>query len=164
MPDVNIKHGPKRRPKLTYGASKPFSYIDIYRATPVDRIRLIKAGVPAVTAKRMITDLHFDQQVLLKALNLKTATINRKAARDEALSAEEGERVLGIAKLVGQLEVMLEESGNPDGFDAPAWLSGWLRRPVPAFGGVKPIDLLDTMEGQSLVSQALAQMQSGAYA
>lgn len=147
-------------------ASRPFPYLDIYRASPADRIRLIKAGVPAAKAKRMITDLHLDQQVLLGALNLKTATVNRKAARGETLSPEDSERVIGIAKLVGQLEAMLEDSGSDTaaGFDALTWLSEWLRQPVPALGGAKPIDLLDTMEGQALVAQALAQMQSGAYA
>ena len=44
------------------------------------------------------------------------------------------------------------------------WLSGWLRTPVPALGGTRPIDLIDTMEGQALVSQVLTRMQSGAYA
>ncbi len=68
-----------------------------------------------------------------------------------------------IAKLIRQLEVMLEESGNPAGFDAPGWLSRWLREPLPAFGARKPIDLLDTIEGQALVSQALSKIQSGAY-
>lgn len=160
MSDAGVKSGDQPARVV----SSPFRYMEIYRASPVDRIRIIKAGVPAAKAKRMITDLHFDQRVLLGALNLKTATVNRKAARDEALSPEDSERVIGIAKLVGQLEAMLEESGDPDGFDATEWLSRWLREPVPAFGGVKPIDLLDTMEGQSLVAQALAQIQSGAYA
>ena len=59
---------------------------------------------------------------------------------------------------------MLDEAGDPKGFDAPSWLSRWLREPASVFGGTKPIDLLDTMEGQSLVSQALGQVQSGAYA
>lgn len=145
-------------------ALRPFSYLEIYRASPADRIRIIKAGVPAANAKRMITDLHFDQQALLGALNLKTATVNRKAARGEVLSPEDSERVIGIAKLVGQLEAMLEDSVAEGDFDALEWLSGWLREPMPAFGGVKPIDLLDTMEGQALVSQALTQIQSGAYA
>jgi putative toxin-antitoxin system antitoxin component (TIGR02293 family) len=154
----------KRNEKRAPASSSPFPYREIYRASPADRIGIIKAGVPAMKAKRMITDLHFDQAILLRALNLKTATVNRKAARDETLSLEDGERVIGIARLVGQLEAMLEESGDQQGFDATAWLSQWLRAPLPAFGGLKPIDLLDTMEGQAMVSQALAQVQSGAYA
>ena len=154
----------KRRTRPAGVVPKSFPYIDIYRASGVDRIRLVKAGVSAITTKRMILDLRLDQQVLFKALNLKTATVNRKAARNEVLSPDESERVLGIAKLVGQLENMIEESGDASGFDALAWLSRWLRAPLPAFAGVRPIDQLDTMEGQALVSQALAQIQSGAYA
>lgn len=139
-------------------------YIEIYRSSPLARIKMIRSGVKAGDAKQMISDLHFDQQALLRALNLKTATVNRKAARDEALSMEEGERVLGIASLVGQLEAIVEESGDPEGFDATQWLSRWLREPLAALGGEKPLSLLDTMEGQSLVSDTLAKVQSGAFA
>lgn len=150
------------------GAGKPdvpaMSYIDIFRATPEDRIRMIRLGVPATKAKRMISDLHFDQQAFFGALNLKTATVNRKAARNEALSTDESERVIGVARLVGQLEAIVEESGDPEGFDAPQWLSKWLREPLPALGGMQPLDLLDTMEGQTLVSDTLAKAQSGAFA
>lgn len=148
----------------TRGASAPITYSEIFRASPSDRIRLIREGVPARQAKRLIADLRVEQSILFDALNLKTATVNRKAARDEALSPEDGERVIGMARLVGQLEAILAESGDAEGFDAPAWLAQWLRAPLPALGGVRPIELLDTMEGQSLVSQALARIQSGAYA
>lgn len=141
-----------------------FPYVDLFRAAPVERIEFIKAGVSARKVKILITELHLDQNVMFDALSLKTATVNRKAARDEVLSVEESERVVGLAKLVGQLEAMVEESGTGEDFDAPTWLSRWLREPLPALKGAKPIDFLDTMEGQALVSRALAQIQSGAYA
>ena len=150
--------------RTAVAAASPFPYVEIYQATPVERIRQIKAGVHASKAKRMITDLRFDQQEFLSALNLSTATVNRKAAKNEPLTPDESERVMGVAKLVGQLQAMVEESGEPEGFDATGWLSRWLREPVPALGGTRPIDLLDTMEGQAMVSKVLAQMQSGAYA
>ena len=54
--------------------------------------------------------------------------------------------------------------GNAQGFDATAWMSRWLNEPLAALGGVRPMDLTDTMEGQGVVSTALAPMQSGAYA
>jgi uncharacterized protein (DUF2384 family) len=79
------------------------------------------------------------------------------------VSAEESERVIGLAKLVGQLEAMIQESGDLTGFDARAWMAGWLTEPLAAFGGARPADLIDTMEGQGLVSSALAKLQSGAY-
>lgn len=146
------------------GARHGLLYTEIYRSTPQARIKMIRTGVKAGDAKQMISDLHFDQHALLGALNLKTATVNRKAARDEALSSEESERVLGVASLVGQLQAIVEESGEPDGFDATLWVSRWLREPLPALGGEKPLSLLDTMEGQALVADTLAKVQSGAFA
>lgn len=145
-------------------SERPFPYVDLFRASSIDRIRVIRAGVPARKLKLFITAMHMDQRVMFDALNLKTATVNKKAVADQLLSAEDSERVLGLAKLVGQVEAMVEESGDPKGFDGAAWLSTWLRNPVPALDGVSPIELLDTMEGQALVSHTLAQMQSGAYA
>lgn len=153
---------PRRKSKVD--AVRPFAYMELYRASPVDRVGVIKKGVPAKMLKLFITELHVDQKVMFDALNLKTATVNKKAAKNQPLSTEDSERVIGLAKLVGQLESMIEESGDPEGFDAPEWLSTWLREPLPALSGVKPIDLLDTMEGQAMVSQALAQIQSGAFA
>ena len=76
----------------------------------------------------------------------------------------ESERVIGFARLVGQLDSMLDDAGGAADFDARAWLARWLVEPLPALGGVRPADLMDTMEGQGLVSAALGKIQSGAYA
>ena len=141
-----------------------FSYLDVYRASPLQRISLIKSGIPASKVKHLFGDLNIGQGVGFKALNLSTATVNKKAKKGGVLSSDESERVVGFARLVGQLQAMIEESGNGTGFDARAWMSRWLTEPLPAFDGARPADLIDTMEGQSLVSSALAKMQSGAYA
>jgi uncharacterized protein (DUF2384 family) len=82
----------------------------------------------------------------------------------DRVTPDDWDRVIGVAKLLGQLRAMIEESGEPDGFEANAWLSRWLREPAPALGGARPLDLMDTVEGQSLVSRTLAQMQGAAYA
>jgi putative toxin-antitoxin system antitoxin component (TIGR02293 family) len=102
--------------------------------------------------------------VVLEALDLPIATFNRKVKANERLSKAESERVVGFARLVGQFEAMIEEAGDPRGFDARSWLSRWLTEPLPALGAVKPINFLDTMEGQALISRTLAQVASGAYA
>jgi putative toxin-antitoxin system antitoxin component (TIGR02293 family) len=152
----------RRRPARE--ASRPFTYLGLFQASPGERVQIIKSGVSARQVKIFISEFNVDQKLMFEALNLKTATVNRKAAKNEALSIDDGERVVGLAKLVGQLEAMVEESGNPEGFDPTSWLATWLREPLPALGGVKPLHLLDTMEGQAMVSRALAQSQSGAYA
>jgi putative toxin-antitoxin system antitoxin component (TIGR02293 family) len=140
------------------------SPLDVFLARPDERISMIRKGVPASEAKRLFDDMHIPQGVGLKALNLSTATVNKKAKTGDVLSREESERVIGLAKLVGQLEAMIRESGDPTGFDAGAWLARWLAEPLPALGGTRPGDLIDTMEGQALVSSTLAKLQSGAYA
>jgi putative toxin-antitoxin system antitoxin component (TIGR02293 family) len=145
-------------------AAKYLSYSLVYHATPLERVAMIKRGVPASEAKSMLAHLAISQSVAFQALKLSPATVNRKAAQHQTLSADESERVIGLARLIGQLEAMIEASGDPEGFDATAWMSRWLREPLPAFGGVPPVELMDTMEGQAMVSKALEQTQSGAYA
>ena len=140
------------------------SYVGVYKATPLERIRMIRQGVAASEAKRMFSELLIGQGAAFKALNLSTATINKKAKQGETLSPDESERVVGFASLVGQLEAMIQDSGDLAGFNPHAWMARWLTEPLPAFGGARPADLVDTMEGQRLVSSALAQIQSGAYA
>ncbi|MGH7044082.1 MAG: type II RES/Xre toxin-antitoxin system antitoxin [Acetobacteraceae bacterium] len=144
--------------------AQPVSYSAAYRASPMERITAIKHGLPAAEAKRILQDLEIGQGAALKALSLSPATFNKKVHQGQTLSPAESERVIGLARLVGQVETMVQESGNPEGFDAAAWLAHWLTEPVPALGGARPIDLMDTMEGQALVSNTLAQMQSGVYA
>lgn len=144
--------------------SNLLSYREVYRASPSERIAMIKEGVSATDVKRLFTQLGISQCTGFKALNLSPVTFNKKAKKGQTLLLNESERVIGIAKLIGQLEAMIEESGNSEGFDATAWMSRWLSEPVPALGGVRPIELLDTMEGQALLSVLLSQMQSGAYA
>ncbi len=156
---VTIHQAPKRRKP-----SAVRSYLDVWRATPHTRHTWIKAGYPAQDAKALLQALTINQAVVFRALNLSVATVNKKAKAGGSLTTDESERVLGVAKLVGQLEAIVEESGDSTGFDAASWISRWLNEPLPALGGAKPIDLLDTMEGQALVSRTLAQIQSGAFA
>lgn len=179
MTDVNSKSGQapvvaqktgrqSKAPKRVLGKSAPRGtergyYAMVFSASPEDRIGMIRKGVPAGEVKKIIKDLGVEQKDFYHAIGLKVATVNRKVKHNGALSSDESERLLGVAKLVGQLEIMVSESGDPEGFDAPVWMSDWLREPLPALGGAKPIRFLDTMEGQALVSDALARIQSGAY-
>jgi putative toxin-antitoxin system antitoxin component (TIGR02293 family) len=164
---AEVSFVPDAAPKQIFATSRngrKLSYLGVYHASPLERISMIKQGVPAAEVKRLFTDLQIAQGVGFKALNLPTATVNKKAKTGDLLSSEESERVIGLAKLVGQLEAMVDESGEASGFDARTWIARWLTEPLPAFGGARPVDLIDTMEGQGLVSSALAKLQSGAYA
>lgn len=137
-------------------------YLGLYAADPLARIAASRAGLPASEAKALLDDLGLSQDIGLRALALSIATTNKKAKNGERLAPDESERVIGLGRIMGQVEAMLGDGA--EGFDAQAWLGRWLTEPLPALGHRRPVELLDTMEGQGLVSQALARMESGAYA
>ena len=134
-----------------------------YGVEPLERISIIREGIPARAAKGLLADFSIGLTTLIRALNISPATINRKAQGDHRLLPAESERVMGMARLVGQIQAIVDESGDPVGFDAVAWMSRWLTEALPALDGVAPLELLDTMEGQGLVASILARVQSGAY-
>jgi putative toxin-antitoxin system antitoxin component (TIGR02293 family) len=138
--------------------------VELYRADPMDRVELVKTGVPAAGFVALASNLHMPKERLAITLGLARATVDRKIRDNKLLSPDESSRVLGMASLVGQVQSLVAESGQVDGFDAGAWVSSWLEQPVPALGGRRPAELMDTSEGQAVVSRLVAQMQSGAYA
>jgi putative toxin-antitoxin system antitoxin component (TIGR02293 family) len=143
------------------------NFRELYQATAVDRIDLIRSGVNAADFKIFVSGLDVQQEKVFTMLDIATATVNRKASRNESLSREDSEKVVGMAKLIGQVETMLEESGDPElmkDFDAARWLTHWMEEPVPALGGASPADYMDTIEGQEMISRLLSTMQTGAYA
>ena len=138
--------------------------VELYRADPMDRVELVKTGVPAAGFVALASDLGMAKERLAVTLGLARATVDRKIRDNKVLSPDESSRVLGMASLVGQVQSLVAESGRVEGFDAGAWGSNWLEQPVPALGGRRPAELMDTSEGQAIVSRLVTQMQSGAYA
>lgn len=141
-------------------ALSPTSYRELYEATPLQRVAIIKRGLPARDARQILNSLGPPHEQLFQVLKVARATVSRKAALGLALGPGESERILGVACLIGQMEAMTQS--DPE-FDASAWLGGWLWQPLPALGGQRPLDLLDTIEGQRLVATMLARIQSVAF-
>jgi putative toxin-antitoxin system antitoxin component (TIGR02293 family) len=140
----------------------PMYFKTAFRADPMERVQVVKDGLPARFVEEMARNMSVSKESLVGTLGLARATIDRKAKQDKPLSSDESSRVLGLARLVGQVQAMVEESGEPEGFNAGEWVARWLERPLPALDGRRPAELMDTAEGQSLVSTLVARMQSGA--
>ena len=140
------------------------NFAKIFSAGPTERIQLARSGVPALRLSELAERMAVPQDRVFGYLGIPRSTAIRKIREQKVLSTDEGERVLGVSRLVGLVENIVKESGEPKGFDAARWLASWLEQPLPAFGGKKPGELLDTATGQELVAVALARMQSGAYA
>lgn len=150
--------------KAAPGGWGAHSYVDVFRAEPLARVRWIKQGLPANFLDQLSREMNMPKERLLPALGIAQATVSRKVRESKPLSSDDSERALGMARLVGQVEAMVEESGDPVGFNAAEWVAQWLEEPLAALGGQRPADLMDTSEGQAIVANVLARMQSGAYA
>lgn len=137
---------------------------EAYRVDPHTRIAVIRQGIPAATIANLSARMGMSKEALLASLGLSRATIGRKEKEAALLSKDESERVLGIETLIGLVQTMVEQSGDPTGFDAARWVSQWLARPLPALAGETPASYMDTFAGQNMVADLLATSQSGAYA
>lgn len=136
----------------------------IFRATPLERIEIVRQGVPAGFVVRLGSAMGVPKERVYQTIGLPRSTVERKARAEQSLSPDESERVVGLTQLIGQVQALVEQSGHPEGFDAARWVGEWLDRPHPALGDRKPGDLCDTAEGRGVVSNLLARQQSGAYA
>lgn len=143
---------------------KTLTATGLYCATELERVAIIRRGLPANILVQISSAMAISNELLFTTLAFPRSTVVRKIQNNEVLTSEQSERVVGLERLVGQVEVMVKQSGNPEGFDAGRWVGEWLQRPLPALGGKKPAEFMDTMEGQNLVARFLAQSQSGAYA
>ena len=139
-------------------------FVAAFLAEPTALVDTVKLGVPSGLVSQLAESMRVPKERLMITLGLPRATMQRKAASDSRLAPNESSRVLGMTRLIGQVQAMVNESGEPKDFDAAAWLASWLEQAIPALGGRRPAEFMDTAEGQTLVSRLLAQAQSGAYA
>lgn len=142
----------------------PLKYGEVFLASRAERFNLIDKGVPAQDFVTTISDLGLTQDRTFKILGFPRSSMKKKIAARSALKREESTLVVGLRRLIGQVEVMVAESGNPKDFSAAKWIAGWMETPNPALGKKCPADYMHLPEGQEMLSQLLAQMQSGAYA
>ncbi len=144
--------------------SRRLPLASLYPFDAIERVDLVKEGVPASLLVLISEDMAISKDKLYTTLGLARATVNRKLRGQQVLNQDESERVLGIARLVGQVDQMVKESGDAAGLDAAKWVAAWLDRPQAALGGKRPAELMDTSDGRGIVSDLVARMQSGAYA
>lgn len=148
---------------VAFSWKNPDSLVDLFKMSPVDRVRVVKRGVTATTVVRIAKATGRPKDRVIHLLGLPRSTVDRKVRNNERLPIDQGERVLGFLKLVGQVQSMVEESGDPTDFDAARWVSSWLERPVPALGGKCPEEFMDTTEGQQVVAGLIAGARGGAF-
>ena len=135
-----------------------------YTLAPLQAVDAIKAGMPARALVSVAERMGITKERLFTTLGLPRATVDRKVRESKILTPVETSRVLGLARLVGQAQTLVEQSGDSEGFDAAQWVANWLEEPMPALQGRRPAEFMDTAEGQAIVANLLQRAQSGAYA
>jgi putative toxin-antitoxin system antitoxin component (TIGR02293 family) len=139
-------------------------FIRYYQLSGDALITEIKRGVQPRMVNALADSMAVPKERLYAHLRIPRSSISRKAREERSLSIDESARAIGLARLIGQVQSMVEESGHREPFDAAKWTAEWLETPLPALGGRAPAEYMDTDAGQAIVSNLLARMVSGAYA
>jgi putative toxin-antitoxin system antitoxin component (TIGR02293 family) len=135
----------------------------LFKTSALERDSFVREGVPVGYVDNLADRLGESRSRLYILLRIPRATAARKKSENARLSVDSSDRVIGFAKLIGQVETIIQESGNPEGFDAAHWLKGWISRPLAALGNRRPEEFMDTSDGREMISQVLARGQTGAY-
>ena len=85
----------------------------LYLLDPQERIAVIRQGIDASMIGNLSLRMGMSKENLLSSLGLSRATISRKEKDATLLSKDESERVLGVETLIGMVQTMVEQSGDP---------------------------------------------------
>lgn len=136
----------------------------VHAASLGELAEAVREGVPATSVRELATLLGMPVFELSAALGVPPSTIRRKSQKEQLLALDQGERVIWLQRIVGQVQHMVEKCGDPSEFDAAVWTSKWLTQPQGCLGGKRPMEYLDSVTGQQLLSALLMQNVSGTYA
>ncbi len=137
----------------------------VHEATPVQMVEMERHGVAGTFITDLSKRMELPSSRVFAMLRIPPATAARKSAAGAVVDGRAGLAAIGMIKLLGIAQDMVEDSTAADanGFDTVKWLGQWIERPQPALGGRKPADYLDTPTGVEIVAQLLGAMRSGAY-
>jgi putative toxin-antitoxin system antitoxin component (TIGR02293 family) len=115
-------------------------------------INAAKAGVPGAWLKGVIDAVGL-RDVFVSAFNITSPNLSRLYRR-ATLDRADSEEFLDTVRLLKKSNEVWEDEG----------LSlSWLDSPVPALGGQKPRDLIDTFEGRRWIMTVLSKIECGDF-
>jgi putative toxin-antitoxin system antitoxin component (TIGR02293 family) len=127
-------------------------FLGVSPKTTFDLAEIIENGLPTDSLQRLReAGLTFTE---VGEFIISPRTLKHRKSRGEALSEEEADRVLRMARTISQAENVF---GNRD----KALL--WLRTPDDRLGNRTPLSMLRTESGGRLVEEMLWQIDEGVY-
>ncbi len=120
---------------------------------PLEQVETIRKGIAAQMFDQLASVLGVGKEALARKLNINAQTLRKR--KSCVLSPEEAEKSLRVARTFAMATEVL--GGEDDARD-------WLNQEVPALGGKRPLDLLDTDVGAQEVRNLLNCIKWGMYA
>ncbi len=127
------------------------------RASPEILAERAEQGIAGEWLRTIAALLHVRERTVRHGLGIWSPRLAHR------LDAEDSVRVLALARLIGRVQSIVVESGDPSDFDAGRWTSSFLKNPHPALGFRRPFEFMGTSAGRATVEQLIEQ-QSGTYA
>lgn len=122
----------------------------------IDRIRLIRAGLPYASLEALSVKVNIPIKHFLSFLQIPQTTYNKKKRESEKLSGRDSEIILVLNELVDYgFDVFNGESEK--------FLS-WLHKINLSLGGVTPKSLFDSLTGIQEVRKCLDRIEHGNFA
>ena len=115
-----------------------------------DLVSLVEKRLPASVVRSLLLSGFSSSEIY--SLVLPRRTLAHRIAKHQALSGDESDRAVRVARVVALAEGVF---GEPD----RAWR--WLRKNKRQFGGKAPMEMLATEPGARLVEELLTQVDHG---
>ena len=137
----------------SHRGSMPAKVAAIAALSPLAQVETIRQGIATQVFEQIATAIGIGKETLARKLNINAQTLRKRKSRK--LSADEAEKSLRVARL---FTFATEVLGSED--EARSWLN----QQIPALGGKRPLDLLDTDVGAQEVTNLLGGIKWGMYA
>jgi putative toxin-antitoxin system antitoxin component (TIGR02293 family) len=121
--------------------------------SPIEQIERIREGIATQVFDQLAAALGLGKEALADKLNIKAQTLRKR--KSQILSPEEAEKSLRVARVFKFAAEVLESEDEA---------RYWLNEQLPALGGKRPIDLLDTDLGAQEVTNLLGCIKWDLYA
>jgi putative toxin-antitoxin system antitoxin component (TIGR02293 family) len=134
-------------------------------ANPMELIEMERSGVSPRFLADLAKRIGLTAARVYAIVGVSSSTVLRLAAKGSKVNGAAGLAAVGMAKLLGKAQAMVQRSTSPDArsFDVGKWFGQWIECPTAALGGRKPAELIATPTGLEVVSRILGAMESGAY-
>jgi uncharacterized protein (DUF2384 family) len=137
----------------------------VQQASTMELVRPERQGVQGAFIKDLSKSMDLPASRVFSILGVPRATAEKKAAAGEFIRGAGGQSAIGMIRLLGIAQDLVDSSTATEAqdFDAAKWLGRWIETPQSALSGLKPADVIDTPTGVAMVARVLGSLQSGAH-